>query len=101
MRTGLLLRPHGQENRLRTEPPDRGHRHGAVDAERTGLVRGGADHAPTADDNRPATKLGPVVLLDGRIECVHVDMQDGKLSLRHGARSHPRKQIAAQFASVC
>jgi len=68
MRTGLLFRPHGQENRLQTKLPSRGHRQSAVDAERMALLPGGANHAPAAqpaDDDWPPAKFGSVALLDG------------------------------------
>ena len=51
-----------------------------MNAEGPCLVGGGADHAPaleSADDDRLAAQLGPVALLHGRIERVHVHVDDG------------------------
>jgi len=55
-------------------------RHGAVDSELAGLVRGGADHAPrlgvACDDDGFASQLGSIALLHGGIEGVHVHVND-------------------------
>src|SRR5712671_6505779 len=67
------------ERPLGTQPLRTAGGHGRVDAELARLVRRSADHAPLAgpaDDDRPAAQLRPVALLDGRIECVHIDMND-------------------------
>src|SRR5262249_139410 len=59
---------------------------GAGDAEGAGLVGGRADHAApgqAADDDRLAAPLGPVALLDGGVEGVQVDVQDGQPLLGH------------------
>jgi hypothetical protein len=41
-----------------------------------------------ADDHRPAAQLRPVALLDGRVERVHVGVQD-----RAGALGHDRAPV--------
>ena len=83
---GVVAHAHRQEDGLRAQPPGRGHRHGAVDAARAGLVGGGADDAAaaqTADDDRPAAQLGPVPLLDRGVEGVHIDVQDRERGVGH------------------
>ena len=55
-------------------------------AESADLVARGGDHAAparAADDHRLARELRPVVLLDGRVERVHVDVQDRALRVAH------------------
>ena len=55
-------------------------------AEAAHLVARGGDHAAparAADDHRLARELGPVVLLDRRVERVHVNVQDGALRIAH------------------
>src|SRR5438552_2647104 len=47
--------------------------------ELAGLIRRGADDAALArpaDDHRLAAQVGLIALLDRRVECVHVDMND-------------------------
>ncbi len=56
-------------------------------AKEAGLIRGGADHAPTAEpahDDGPTAKLGPITLLDGGVKRVHIDVQDRQRCARHG-----------------
>ena len=70
----------GRKTPWGAQAPCRCHRHGAVNAERPRLVGSSADDAAArdaADDDRPATQLGLVALLYGRIEGVHVHVQDG------------------------
>ena len=67
-------------DRLGRQPQRPRHRHGAPDAEGAHLVARGQHHAAlrvAADDDRPAAQLGPVALLDGRVEGVHVHVEDG------------------------
>ena len=77
---GIVLHPHGQEDAVRAEPTGRDDRHGAMDAKGAGLIRRRRDDATAlhaaADDDRLAPQLRPVALLDGRVEGVHVGMQD-------------------------
>ena len=57
-----------------------GSRHGGVDAELARLIAGGGNHPPAggaAHDDGLALERRVVALLDGRVEGVHVDMQDG------------------------
>ena len=53
------------------------------------IARGGDNAAPAgpADDHRLARKLRPVVLLDRRIERVHVDVQDRAVRVVHDSDS--------------
>src|SRR5258708_4336227 len=54
-------------------------RHGGVDAELARLIRGSADDAPLtrpADDDGLPAQRRVVALLDRRVECVHVDVDD-------------------------
>jgi len=81
-----VFHAHRHDHRLGAEPACSDHRHGAVDAERPGLVGSGADDAPpfgASDDNGLATQFGVVALLNGRIEGVHVDVQDVCLGVHH------------------
>jgi hypothetical protein len=58
-----------------------------VDAELAGFVGSRTDNASTldaADDHRLAAQVGPVTLLDGRIESVHIDMNYRRIVV-HGA----------------
>ena len=84
-----------QIDAFRAAAPRLGDRHRARDAEAPRLVgRGRDDAAPAsalrvgADDHGLAAQLGPVALLDRRVERVHVDVQD------RAGRSHeqPRSQ---------
>ncbi len=55
-------------------------------AEAAHLVARGRDHAApagAADDHGLAGELRPVVLLDGRVERVHVDVQDRAVVVAH------------------
>ena len=69
----------GHEDAVGAEPRRAADGHGRVDAEPARLVRGGGHHpAPATDrahDHRPAAQLGPVALLHGRVERVHVDVE--------------------------
>ena len=67
------------EDQLRALPPGGDRGHGRADAELAGLVAGGRHDAPLArpaDCDRLAAELGIVALLDGRVEGVHVDVDD-------------------------
>ena len=65
------------------------HRHRRADAERARLVAGRGDDAAladaAADDDRLAAQARVVALLDRRVECVHVEMEDAPQG--HGLRS--------------
>ena len=65
-------------NEVRAAPARFRHRHRGADAEDPRLVaRRRNDTATGATyDDRFAAQFGIVTLLDGRIECVHVDVQD-------------------------
>jgi hypothetical protein len=68
-------------------------RHGGAYPEGTRLVRGRRDDTPTArigahHDGTP-TEFGSIALLDGGVERVHVDVDDG-------ARTHERAQAATR-----
>ena len=66
--------------------------HGTVDAELAGHVVGRRHHAAAfgraAHDHRLADQFGPVPLLDGGVEGVHVDVQDHKLDQRPYSRMY-------------
>jgi hypothetical protein len=70
----------------RTESNRARHRHGRTDAKHAGLVAGCRDHPAfgriAANHDRLAAQRGIITLLDGRIEGVHVDMQDAALARR-------------------
>src|SRR6185503_26784 len=83
------------DHEIRTQADGPAHGHGGVDAVPARLVAGGRDH-PTrlgraADGHGPAAKLGPVALLHGRVERVHVDVDDashwGTFSVRRMRRA--------------
>jgi hypothetical protein len=61
-----------------------------VDPKSARLVRSSADDAPpfgaAADDDRPATEIRPIALLDRRIESVHVHVQNREAFRGHGER---------------
>ena len=81
----VALEPRRHDDRLRAAPERLAHRHCGVHAEAAHLVaRGRDDAAPAgaADDHRLAGELRPVALLDGRVERVHVHVQDDP-SLAH------------------
>ena len=62
-------------------------RHGRAHAELAHFVARRRDHAAVAgaaDDDRLAAQFGPVALFHGRVERIHVDMQDGA-RCGHGA----------------
>src|SRR5438477_342195 len=78
----LHARPHA--DRLRAEPQRRAHGHRRVHAVPAHGVARGRHHAAAAvpaDDERLAGQPRVVVLLDGRVERIHVDVQD---RARHG-----------------
>ncbi len=86
----VALEARRHDHRMRTAPECLAHRHRGVHAEAAHLVARGRDHAAAAgaaDDQRLARELGPVVLLDGRVERVHVDMQDRALRIVHDSES--------------
>ena len=65
---------------LRAEAHRARHRNRRTDAERARLVAGGRDDAAllgiAADGDRTSAQLRLVALLNGRVEGVHVDVQD-------------------------
>jgi hypothetical protein len=86
-RHGPVFTEIGRHHReLRTEPDRTRHRHGGAHAERASLVARGGHHAaalrPAADGDRLPAQFRPVALLHGRIEGVHVDVDDPA----HGGR---------------
>ena len=86
----VALEARRHDDRLRAAPQRLAHRHRGMHAEAADLVARGGDHAApagAADDHRLARELGPVVLLDGRVERVHVDVQDGALRIAHDSDS--------------
>ena len=74
--------------RCRAEAHRARHGHGRADAELPGLVaRGGDDAAPfrvSAHGHGPAAQRGIVALLDGRVERVHVEVEDAARGESHG-----------------
>ena len=100
LRGDLAVAPEARrhDDRLRAAPERLAHRHRGMHAEAAHLVARGRDDAASAgaaDDHRLAGELGPVALLDGRVERVHVHVQDDPVrahdSSDHGvdqARQH-------------
>ena len=73
----------GHEHPVRAQRTGGPQGHRGAHAEAAGLVGGRADDAAVVgsaatDDDRPAPKLGPVPLLDGREERVEIDVEDGR-----------------------
>ena len=72
------VEPRLDENQVRAAAPGRDRRHGRTDAVFAGLIACRHDDAavPAADRHGPALERGIVALLHGRVEGVHVDMDD-------------------------
>ena len=92
-RHGPVLREVGRDDgEVGTEADRPGHRHGGPDAEGPRLVAGRRHHAaplrPAADGDGLASQLGPVALFDGRVERVHVDVDDAA----HGKKNTEDRQ---------
>ena len=87
--------PHDRE--ARAEAHRARHGHGRADAELPGLVaRGGDDAAPfrvSAHGHGPAAQRGIVALLHGRVERVHVEVEDA-------ARGKSQGSVASQSAGA-
>ena len=85
------------DDRLRAAAERLGHRHRRAAAEHARLVRRrGDDAAPrrAADEHGLAAQRGIVVLLDGREEGVHVDVEDfSQLRLRRSSTSVRDKEL--------
>ncbi len=82
----VALEARRHDDGLRAAPERLPHRHRGTHAEAAHLVAGGRDHAAPArapDDHGLARELRPVVLLDGRVESVHVDVQDHPPRVAH------------------
>ena len=80
-RYGAVLREVGRDNdEVRAEADAPGPSTSRPDAEGARLVAGRRHHAaplgPAADRDRLAPQLGPIALFDGRVERVHVDVDD-------------------------
>ena len=80
-RSGAVLREvRADDHEVRTQPDRARHRDRRLHAELPRLVARRRDDAATfgaaADGDRLAPQLGPVALLDGRVERVHVDVKD-------------------------
>jgi hypothetical protein len=80
---GVLLHVGRHVDSVRAQAPGLRDGHRAADAEAPGLVRRGGDDAASAPasrigahDHGPAAEVGMVALLDGRVERVHVDVED-------------------------
>ena len=68
-----------EEHGIWAQPASVFGRHGRPDAVHASLVRRRGDHASlpvAADDDRLATEFGTTDELDGRVERIHVHMQD-------------------------
>ena len=86
----IALEPRRDDDRLRTAPQRLAHRHRRVHAEAAHFVTRGRDHAARAgapDHDRLAGELGVVVLLHGRVERVHVHVQDHPCGVAHDSDS--------------
>jgi hypothetical protein len=69
----------GNEDQIRALAAGGDRGHGGADAEFAGLVTGGGDDsalAAAADGDGAAAEVGVITLLDGRVEGVHVDVND-------------------------
>ena len=75
-----MLHARSDENAFRTKPPRRDAGHGGPDAEFARFVAGRANDTALrrrrADDDRLAAQRRIIALLDGRVESVHVEMED-------------------------
>src|SRR6516225_5019055 len=79
----IMGHPNGKKYCLGAKPAGRDDRHGAMDAKLPSFVGSCADHSPaldTAHNQRLAPEFGAIALLHGRIEGVHIDMDDGHYS---------------------
>jgi hypothetical protein len=82
----IALEARRHDDCLRAAPERLAHGHRGMHAEATNLVARGRDHAASAraaDDHRLSGELRPVALLHGRIERVHVHVQDRAAGLAH------------------
>src|SRR5689334_14457334 len=82
MRFGAVnVHPRRNEYAIGAEAPGGDTRHGRPDAELPRLVTGSADDASparrSADNYGFSAQIGPVPLLDGSVEGVHVQMKNG------------------------
>ena len=79
--------------------PGRPRRHGAVDTVHPCLVGGRGDDSATVggrpDHNRPSAQCWIVPLLDGRIERIHVYMNDAARNLDGTALCHVLREMKA------
>jgi hypothetical protein len=82
------------DDRLGTEGQRAGHGHGRSDAERSGRIGCGGDHAtlarPAADKHGLAGEGRVFEHLDGGIEGVKIEMDDGSRSIGHSSAIMPR-----------
>ena len=95
------VKPRWYEHQFGALPPGRGRRHGRAYAERASLVARRGYHSPhgaVANRDRTAAEFRVIALLDGRIERVHVDMDD--LARRHAATISGREHSENHCASV-
>jgi hypothetical protein len=77
---GIALEAALDDGGLRAQPLGTGHGHRGTASEAPRLVarrRDDAARAVVPDEHRTAAQLGPVELLDRRVEGVHVHVQDG------------------------
>ena len=98
------------EDELRAEPARLDRRHGGAHTEAPRLIAGGRHHAAiafTPDGHRFPAQLGPLVLLYGSEEGIHVGVKDAPLLVTHrripggaSTRSSVVGQIASVFESV-
>ena len=88
-----------EHDRVRTAPPRDGHGHRAADPERARLVARRGHHPARprpSDQQRLAAQLRPVELLDRRVECVHVGVQDDAWPGRGHDPRVPARRAAAR-----
>src|SRR5207248_3992145 len=76
----VFLHPWRNENAFGTKPAGGDARHGGADAEFSGFITRGANHAAlswgAADNNRFASERGIIPLLDRGVEGIHIEMED-------------------------
>ena len=81
-RLGVGRHPRRDDDRTRAQPPGVRTPHRRADTEGLGLVARG-EHDSSADDHGPAAQTRIVPLLDGRVERVHVGVEDRRRATGH------------------
>src|SRR5262249_21167360 len=92
---GVAIVARGHDDRAGAAPQRFDHGHRRARAGRARLVRGGEHDTPavTADEHGPAAERRVVALLHGRVEGVHVHVENG------AGRRHPRALYVGRSAA--